>query len=117
MLCCYLLSCHYNSRRRDRDASKPQQQHSYHDGGEGQDEDETTAFDYGDDFNSDVDDIDGGHGSIRLHGELSGCASVGGDDDGVEGEDDLDAQLRMALMSTPSDVPTHRPSQCERDNT
>lgn len=57
--------------------------------------------------------------------DLSGCDDAidrdGADDgdDGVDGVSDhemetsLDIELRNALLSTPLDVPTHRPSQCE----
>lgn len=67
------------------------------------------AFDYGDDFsfNSD-DDVD-----VQNGGGGGGDGAKGTDGDGDGDDDDLDATLRMALMSTPSDVPTHRPSQCE----
>lgn len=42
--------------------------------------------------------------------------SASGDGDGGDadiGETELDAELRAALMTTPPDLPTHRPSQCE----
>lgn len=117
------LSQNRNSRhRRHGDGHKPRQQHSHGATGGDASEDET-AFDYGDDFNSDVGDgDDDGDGDGDRDGddgpscvELSSSDDVGGDDDddGVMETDDLDDQLRMALMSTPSDVPTHRPSQCK----
>lgn len=121
------ISSHSRSHHRDKkvSTSEPRQQRSHHaTGGDVGGDEHETAFDYGDDFNSDDDDDDGsrdGNHDDILEDELSRCddASVGvgggndGDGDGEKETDDLDAELRMALMSTPSDVSSHRPSQCE----
>lgn len=89
-------------RRRRRVSSKPQQQRDAASFTASEDED---IFRYS--GNSDI-------GDDASSFEHSGCEDVSGgeSDDGVA-ETDLDAELRLALMSTPMDIPTHRASQCE----
>ncbi|CAN0226829.1 unnamed protein product, partial [Ectocarpus sp. 4 AP-2014] len=61
----------------------------------------------------DGDDDDASASCIELSGSDDGSEDDNHDDGGVaeETETDLDAELRNALLSTPLDVPTHRPSQ------
>lgn len=123
--CCYAVTSRNGSRHRLRGsvAPKPQQQQHSHEAAGGDVSEDDTAFDYGDGdgFDSNGDDLNSDRGSSRLGDELSDGDNVsfdgdGGGDGGGETEtDDLDAELKMALMSTPSDAPTHRPSQCETD--
>eukprot|EP00752_Nemacystus_decipiens_P010050 g8960.t1 len=93
-------------RERDRGDPLPAPQSSFDaTGGDvtcGGYEDET-GFDYGDNFDSDGGDDD--------DLDAMGGVDAAGDGDRVGADDDLDATLRMALMSTPSDVPSHRASQ------
>lgn len=129
LCCCSVTTSRQGSRRdrdRDRDGSQPppQQRACHATGGDVSGDEDEPAFDYGDDFNSgDGDDDDDDVHALNGDDELSCLANMGadgggdgnGDGEGEKGTDgdDLDATLRMALMSTPSDVPTHRPSQCE----
>ncbi|CAB1109509.1 unnamed protein product [Ectocarpus sp. CCAP 1310/34] len=65
-------------------------------------------------FTGRLDDNDDSSAScIELSGSDDGSEDDDHDDGGVaeETETDLDAELRNALLSTPLDVPTHRPSQ------
>ncbi len=108
-------SDHHHHQQKQRRQQQLQQQHHHH-----QEDEDENAFDYGiSDASSGNSDVAGDETCV----DLSGCDRDDDDDDDDDGEGggdggagvtDLDAELSRALMSTPVDVPSYRPSQCER---